>query len=303
MNIRQMEVFWAVMRTGTVTGAAKFLGLSQPAVSKILQHTEDLIDMKLFSRRGGKLYPTREAQDLFALTESIFDTVEQMQRAVHDLQRGHAGRLQVAVLASIATTFLQAPIARFLAERPNVTFSVKILTSYEIVTRVARNQVDLGVLYGPIPDPTLHSLDLADIDVICAVHASSPLARLAEVTPRALSAERLISFNLTSPWAARVAAAFEQTGVPFHIGVECNHPSMAMSLVESGVGVALLPGAFIGGQDFPDVRRLPFAPRVSIRLHAVYREERLSRLATSFIDEMRASLETAKMTLSPTPDR
>lgn len=293
MNVRQMEVFWAVMRTGTVTGAAKFLGLSQPAVSKILQHTEDLIGMPLFNRRGGKLFPTREAEDLFALSESIFDTVEQMQRAVQDLQRGHTGRLQVAVLPSVATTFLPGPISTFLAERPQVNFSLKILTSHEVVTRVARNQVDLGLLFGPIPDASLHALDLVDVEVICAVPANSPLAARPEITPRDIANERLISFNLTSPWAARVATSFEQSGVPFHIGVECNHPSIAMSLVETGVGVALLPGAFIDWHDYPNVKRLTFGPKVSIRLHAIYRAERLSRLATSFIDTMRQALSVA----------
>ncbi|MCJ8144035.1 LysR family transcriptional regulator [Ancylobacter sp. A5.8] len=291
MNVRQMEVFWAVMRTGTVTGAAKFLGLSQPAVSKILQHTEDLIGMALFKRRGGKLFPTREAEDLFALSESIFDTVEQMQRAVQDLQRGHTGRLQVGVLPSLATTFLPDPISDFLAERPQVNFSLKILTSHEVVARVARNQVDLGVLYGPIPDASLHALDLVEVEVICAVPATSPLANRPEITPRDIAGERLISFNLTSPWAARVATAFEQSGSTFHIGVECNHPSIAMSLVEAGVGIALLPGAFLRLQDYPGVKRLRFAPRVSIRLHAIYRAERLSRLGTSFIDHMRKELE------------
>ncbi|MDF2998152.1 MAG: LysR-family transcriptional regulator [Xanthobacteraceae bacterium] len=283
MNVRQMEVFWAVMRTGTVTGAAKFLGMSQPAVSKILQHTESLIGMPLFNRRGGKLHPTREAEELFAFSESIFETVEQMQRAVQDLQRGLTGRLRIGVLPSIATTYLMSPITKFLLARPELSFSLKLLTSHEVVARVAHGQIDLGVLYGPIPDASLRSLDLFDIDVICALPKHSPLARLPAIAPRDIASERLISFNPTSPWAARIAAAFEQSGVPFRIDVECNHPSIAMSLVESGVGAALLPSVFIGKQEFPGVVRRPFAPRVSIRLHAIHRAE-LSRLARSLLD-------------------
>ncbi|MCS0502310.1 LysR family transcriptional regulator [Ancylobacter mangrovi] len=287
MNIRQMEVFWAIMRTGTVTGAAKFLGLSQPAASKILQHAEDLIGMPLFTRRGGKLHPTREAEDLFALSESIFDTVEQMQRAVQDLQRGHTGRLQVAATPGITTTLLLAPIARFLVERPQVNFSMRILSSHEIVTRIARNQVDLGVLYGPIPDASLQAIDLTGLDVICAVPVNSPLARRDEITPRDIAGERLISFNFNLPWAVGVAAAFEEAGVPFHVGVEANHPTVAMSLVQAGVGVALLPSDMLNWREYPQVKRLRFAPRMTIRLYAVCRPERLSRLATFFIENLR----------------
>jgi len=69
MNLRQLEVFNAIMRFGSVTGAARELGVSQPAVSKILRHAEDQLGMRLFERLNGRLQPTMEAKAIQAEME------------------------------------------------------------------------------------------------------------------------------------------------------------------------------------------------------------------------------------------
>ncbi len=65
MNLRQMEVFHAIMRSGSVTGAARQLNVSQPAISATLRHCEAQLGMKLFERAGSGLQPTPEAHAIF----------------------------------------------------------------------------------------------------------------------------------------------------------------------------------------------------------------------------------------------
>src|SRR3546814_19198722 len=131
LNIRQMDIFWAVMRTGSVTAAARLLGISQPAVSKLLRHTEDQIGMQLFVRRSGKLHPSHEAQQLFVFADAIFDNVEKMRQATFDFRDSHSGRIQVAAVPTLAETLLAKPVAAFLESRPRVSLSVKLLPSSE----------------------------------------------------------------------------------------------------------------------------------------------------------------------------
>jgi DNA-binding transcriptional LysR family regulator len=66
MDLRQIEVLRAFMLTGTVSGAAAFLHISQPGVSKLLKHIEDQLGVQLFRRVRGRLLPTVEAEQLFA---------------------------------------------------------------------------------------------------------------------------------------------------------------------------------------------------------------------------------------------
>jgi hypothetical protein len=58
VNLRQMEAFRAIMREGTVTDAAKLLGLSQPSATELLKHTEAKLGFRLFDRFKGRLRPT-----------------------------------------------------------------------------------------------------------------------------------------------------------------------------------------------------------------------------------------------------
>ncbi|NBO76272.1 MAG: LysR family transcriptional regulator, partial [Betaproteobacteria bacterium] len=71
MRLRHLEVFHAVMRAGTVSGAARLLHISQPAVSKVLQHAEAQLGLALFERVHGKFHPTPEARRLFAEVDKL----------------------------------------------------------------------------------------------------------------------------------------------------------------------------------------------------------------------------------------
>lgn len=62
MNLRQLEVFRAVMLTGSVSDAARLLHVSVPAVSRLLAHTESRLGFALFERIKGRLHPTAEAR-------------------------------------------------------------------------------------------------------------------------------------------------------------------------------------------------------------------------------------------------
>lgn len=65
LNLRQIEIFRAVMTTGSISGASQLLFVSQPAVSRLLSHTEQRVGFALFERIKGRLYATPEAKNFF----------------------------------------------------------------------------------------------------------------------------------------------------------------------------------------------------------------------------------------------
>jgi DNA-binding transcriptional LysR family regulator len=84
MNLRQLEVFYAVMQAGSVTGAARNLNVTQPAVSNVLKHTEQQVKFKLFERMGGRLHPAAEARDLLPDVNEIFGRIGTLNRGTFD---------------------------------------------------------------------------------------------------------------------------------------------------------------------------------------------------------------------------
>jgi|HigsolmetaAR204D_1030405.scaffolds.fasta_scaffold02078_8 DNA-binding transcriptional LysR family regulator len=289
MNIRQMEVFWAIMRTGSVTGAAKLLGISQPAVSKLLKHTEDTIGMELFTRRSGKLYPSPEAIQLFDFADAIFDNVEKMRQATFDFRDSLSGRIQVASVPTLAETMLAAPVARFLRSRPRVSLSVKLLTTEQIVNRVALRQADLGLVYGPIDDTAINAVNLRPAKVTCFVNRRHRLSGNSTIRAADLKGERIISFHRYTPWGLTIWSALESGGCAVGTIIECNHAVAAIAMASAGSGVAIVAGSEGLDRIFPDVVVRPFLPEVVIQPQVIYRRTSPpTRLSAALLEEIRA---------------
>jgi len=78
LNLRQIETFRAVMTTGSISGAAKLLFISQPAVSRSLAHMEQRLGFALFERVKGRLYATPEAKKLHREVEAVYRGVQRV---------------------------------------------------------------------------------------------------------------------------------------------------------------------------------------------------------------------------------
>ena len=91
-NLRQIEVFRAVMVTGSISGAARLLAVSQPAISRLLAYTEDRLGLKLFERIKGRVQPTPEARRLFAEVDQVHQGVLRVNNLAQELrERGTGG--------------------------------------------------------------------------------------------------------------------------------------------------------------------------------------------------------------------
>ncbi len=103
MNLRQIEVFRTIMVTRSMTGAAKALHVSQPAVSRLVSHTELRLGLKLFERIKGRLYPTPEAEQLFAEVTAVYNSVQRVNQVAEDLLDHRSGLLRVPAAPTSAS--------------------------------------------------------------------------------------------------------------------------------------------------------------------------------------------------------
>ena len=150
MDLRHLEVFHAIMQTGSVTGAARLLNVSQPAVSSVLKHCEARMKIKLFTRSGGRLQPTPEAVAIFPDIAAIYGRLDAVGRLVQDLAGGRLGTLSVAGSFPIANGYLAKAVATFITERPGTRVTLQSMTkrsevdvheleAYSIITYLPQN--------------------------------------------------------------------------------------------------------------------------------------------------------------------
>src|SRR6185437_12411728 len=150
MNLRQIEVFRAIMLCRSITDAARMLGASQPTLTKVLRHAEDQLGFKLFRRERGRLQPTEEAQLLFADADRIFRELQSLQRLSTDLRDGTGGLLRIGATASLAQSVVPDAVALYRRKYPDVRVMSYLLAGNEMTEMVMAHQLDVGVSIAPI---------------------------------------------------------------------------------------------------------------------------------------------------------
>jgi DNA-binding transcriptional LysR family regulator len=258
MNLRQIEVFRAVMLAGSVTDAARLLRVSQPAVSRLLRHTEDRLGMPLFKRTKGRLYPTEQAHVLLQEVEKVYKSVRLVQDVAQELAESRTGRLRIAASPSLGLAFVPKAIALFCKTRPKVKVSLEILPQADLIEQVVTHQADLGVSMFRVDHPSIEAHELGTGKLVCIAPKGHPLTELDIVSPGDLAGYPLISFDRTTPQGLMVDDAFIAAQVPREIAIEVRFGQTACALVQQGAGVALVDEFSVMHNSFPAIVARPF---------------------------------------------
>ena len=186
INLRQVEVFYAVMRAGSITEAARVLHVTQPAVSVALKQLESRLKMKLFDRTGGRLTPTPEAKALMPDVAEIFGRVGAIERLSQDLAGGARGVFSIAATPPLCDGFVAKAVATFVAKRPGIRVTLQAMASPLVLDRVVNREVDLGVSYEPVVSASVDMQPLMRAAIGCIMPARHPLAKRATIRVRDL---------------------------------------------------------------------------------------------------------------------
>lgn len=286
-----MEVFRAIMRSGSLTAAARALGITQPAASRLLRHAEDQLGMSLFERQGGGLQATPEARALYPEIDRIFGDIEYIQRVAGDLPRLRAGRLHLATIPSLAITAAARALGRFVTEHPAVTISTSAVLNFQVPEMVREGRADLGLAFLPIPDHGVAVEEIGRTEIVAVLPPDHPLGARETVTPPELAGSPLISFSGSLPIGHAIESAFRASGVNQPMAVEVGNSFIACAFVRAGAGVALVDRLAIESGAFPDLQFRPVTPQLPISAVMISRrDQRLSVLASAFASELRKSL-------------
>ncbi len=299
MTSRELEIFYAVMSSRSLTEAATSLGVSQPALSKALKRLEDRLRMPLFRRIKGRLYPTLEAEGLFPECARLVQEIARLSRTAMELRDGEAGLLRIAASASLGISVVPGAVAEFTKAFPTVKIVSHFVTAATAADLIVGNHVDIGMCLSPVSAPGCVTQSLAMVPMICAVHPDHPLAKKSVIGPRDLMDVKLISFGSNTYLGQLLDEAFERDGLERRIGIELMTAVQAPSLVRSGAGVALVDG-YMQLAGFADICWRPFMPQVLLPVNIITSAKRpSSRLTHRFMETMAAAVAANQIKLQP----
>lgn len=285
MDLRHLEVFDAVMRTGTTVGAAQLLCASQPSVSNTIRNLEDILGFDLFDRMNGRLVPTEEAKMLFKEAQNVFAAFAATRRLLEEIQGNRAGTLTIAATPTVGNTILPKAVADFVRPRPDVKVGIEIEHLDNVIRMVDRGAADLGIAVNASAIPTVIVEPLAAMPMVCVLPSQHPLAALEAVTPADIADYPLISFSRDTVLGRHIEHAFQQEGAGRTINIEVRYCETARRLVQRGAGVAIIDPFAIMGDPAPSdlvVRR--FEPHIEARACVIRSKlRRPPRLAQQFL--------------------
>lgn len=263
MNLRQFEVFHAIMRTGSVTAAARLLNVTQPSVSTVLKHLEAQLRFRLFNRIGGRLQPTPEAQALLPDIDAVFSRLAAVRRLTQDLAGGRLGTLSVAAAFPIANGYLARAVASFLSGRPGMRVALQSLTSPQVVDRVASREVELGVVHEPVSNTEVDTELLLRSSLAAVLPADHPLAQQERIPVTALAEYPVITYLPQNLFRFHVDKALAEAGISPRIVAQVTVSLTGILLAQHGAGIALVEPLMLRSLDFPKLVARPLDPPVA----------------------------------------
>ena len=184
MRLRHIEVFNAIMLTGSVSAAARLINITQPAVSRTLQHAELQLGFPLFQRAKGRLTPTTEALTLYPHIERLFAQLDEVQRLASNLRTaGDTGELRILSVLALSYDILPRALKAFREKHPGYAITVESLHSPQIMSALLLQEADVGFAFSPAVHPSLTQETLADSRMVTKTshYTATQLERLAHL--------------------------------------------------------------------------------------------------------------------------
>jgi DNA-binding transcriptional LysR family regulator len=268
---REIEVFAAVMLHGTTTKAADALDITQPAVSKMLQHLTEKADFQLFRKSRQRLIPTPEAQMLYAEVQRVFESARSISRTAKEIRELRSGRLNISALPAFGSTLLPSIITSFSKQHPSVSISLDIRSSATVVQRASRNQLDIGIGVTSSDDnPSIVRRALTSTPPVCVMPRGHRLSELEVVQADDLDGLDFISMGSGDPMRRQLDTLCDSRGVRRIMKLEASLSSTCISLAAAGAGVTVVDrlSAWLARDQAIEIR--DFRPHLDLNL-SVYR--------------------------------
>ncbi|MGC3986734.1 MAG: LysR substrate-binding domain-containing protein [Pseudorhodoferax sp.] len=296
MNLRQIEVFRAVMLAGSVTDAARLLHVSQPGISRMLGHIELQLGLRLFERSRGRLRPTPEAQALYAEVESVYRGVRRIEDRARELQTGAGLTLRVLASPSTALEVVPRAIAELAAAYPAARIYMETQLVREMVGQLVQREADIAISTLPIEHALLRSEPVGSWTLACVFGAGHAFAARRTLPLHDVMAEKLIAFSADTPQGRLIDGWWRDNGQSAPAAqIEVRSGQAACALVASGAGVAVVDdltarawaGARLG---FRPLRRPPGFEAFAVTAASTPP----SRLAEDFVARVKAAFRAVR---------
>lgn len=244
LDLHKLNIFAAVVRSGSFSGAAEQLLMTQPAVSQHMQELEASLGTLLFERgrRGVSLTPAGEK--LAEYTQAILRLVAEAESAVADVEHLPSGRIAVGATPGVSVYLLPEPVQEFQSRFPHLNVQVQTATTPQILDGLLRARLDLGLVEGELDEPSPMAIDvqpLHAVDQLLVVGHKHPWWGRASTEIEALDGQTFVMRQRSSQTRVWLDGVLQDFHVRPRIGAEFDNMESIKRAVANSMSVTVLP--------------------------------------------------------------
>lgn len=239
-SLRHVEIFHAIMTSGSVTEAATLLNTSQPTISRELARLEQLSGLVLFERVKGRLRPTLQALQLFEEVQRSYLGLERIISTADALRHFDQGQLSIACLPMFSQAVLPTVCQRFLSRYPRVRLNITPQESPLLEEWLSAQRHDLGLSESHIQPPGTRQQQLFCADEVAVLPLAHPLAGKPVLQLQDFSGQPFISLSASDIYRQQLDALFAAQAVERQLVLETHSAASVCSMVRQGIGLAVV---------------------------------------------------------------
>jgi len=238
-NLQKYIAFIKTVETGSFSKAAEDLCYSQSGVSRMVQDLENEWHVTLLERKKNGLHLTSDGVRLLPYARAIIKEMDKLQEEVDKINGLESGLIRIGTFSSIATHWLPGMIKEFRTLYPNIDYEILLGNDYlEIETWIEEGTVDLGFTHLPSRDE-FETIFLNTDELLCVMPKDHPMASLDKYPSDALEDEPFLM--LEKGMEEEISDIFEKNGHKLHVRFTTWDDYAIMAMVESGLGISILP--------------------------------------------------------------
>ncbi|HBP6836323.1 TPA: LysR family transcriptional regulator [Pseudomonas aeruginosa] len=266
----EMSVFATVAQEGSLSAAARALGLTPSAVSRIIARTEQRLGTRLLLRTTRAITFTAEGEAYLRGARRILADLAEVEEAIAD-QGMPRGRLRVSAALVHGRMTIVPLVAAFTARYPNIT--VDLALGDEVVD-ILGGQADVALRFGHLPDSPLTARKIGETGQVVVASPEYLQRHGTPQQPEDLLSHNCLRFNFRR---AEPNWPFARDGKAFSLkvsgNIECSSGEALAQLAKEGAGIARI-GAFSVAADLQRGALVPLLeawnPGDQEPIHAVF---------------------------------
>ncbi len=173
----RLKVFRSVARHLSFTKAANELFITQPAITKHIQSLEREYGLRLFNRKGNKIYLTQAGNVLLEYSNKIFNLELRLENDLNKFKDNLTGKLRLGASTTIAQYVIPQVISKFHEKYPHVKLTLHSGNTEQIAELLNKGEIDLGIVEGKVKSRDIHYIRFLSDELVAATSSKNNLLK------------------------------------------------------------------------------------------------------------------------------